>query len=76
MALKQEFEDYYDAEDAVEEMNDKKVEGRRLTVEPAGKKKRNRERSRSSHRRHRKRYIPALPQKPQLFGQSIEVGLQ
>lgn len=31
-SLRQEFEDYYDAEDAVEHMNDKKVEGRRLTV--------------------------------------------
>jgi RNA recognition motif-containing protein len=76
MTLKQEFEDYYDAEDAVEEMNDKKVEGRRLTVEPAGKKKRYRERSRSSHRRHRKRYTYVIIQKPQLFRQSIEIRLQ
>ena len=27
-----EFEDYYDAEEAVEHMNEKKVDGRRLTV--------------------------------------------
>lgn len=52
--LIKEFEDYYDAEDAVENMNDKKIDGRRLTVEPAGKKKRYRDRSRSCCRRRRR----------------------
>lgn len=50
----QEFEDYYDAETAVKEMNDKKVQGYRLVVEPSGKR-RNRSRSRS-HSRRRNRY--------------------
>lgn len=57
--ITQEFEDYYDAEEAVEHMNDKKIEGRRLTVEPAGKK-RYRDRSRDSYRR-RKRYRRTTP---------------
>ncbi len=50
----QEFEDYFDAEEAVDRMNDKKVDGRRLIVEPAGKK-RYRDRSRSRDRRRRRR---------------------
>lgn len=38
--LTQEFEDYYDAEYAVKEMHDKKIDGGyRLIVEPSGKKK-------------------------------------
>jgi RNA recognition motif-containing protein len=51
--MAQEFEDYYDAEEAVEHMNDKKIEGRRLTVEPAGKK-RYRDSSRDRYRRPRR----------------------
>ena len=40
LLLMQEFEDYYDAEYAVKEMHDKKIEGGyRLTVEPSGLKK-------------------------------------
>ena len=49
-----EFEDYYDAEAAIERMDGQKVEGRRLTVEAAGKKRYNRS-SRSRTRKHRKR---------------------
>lgn len=58
--LIQEFEDYYDAEAAVKEMHDKKMQGYRLVVEPSGKK-RNRSRSRSHSRRknrfHGRRYF-------------------
>lgn len=50
----QEFEDYYDAEYATKEMNDKKVEGYRLIVEPSGQKK-GRPRSYSRERSHNKR---------------------
>ena len=52
--LMQEFQDYYDADAAVKEMNDKKIQGWRLVVEPSGKK-RNRSRSRS-HSRRKDRY--------------------
>ena len=56
----QEFEDYYDAEAAVKEMNDKKVEGFRLIVEPSGKKRfgggnRSRSRSRDNKKKHSRR---------------------
>lgn len=76
----QEFEDYYDAEAAVKEMNDKKVEGFRLIVEPSGKKRygggnRSRSRSRDNKKKHsrRRRYLseyaarlpPAHPLPPQ-----------
>jgi RNA recognition motif-containing protein len=55
----QEFFDYMDAEYAIKEMNDKKIEGFRLTVELSGKKKgrpTSRSRSRSHHRARRDRY--------------------
>lgn len=67
--MNQEFEDYYDAESAVKEMNDKKVEGFRLIVEPSGKKRygsgnRSRSRSRDNKKKHsrRRRYPPKYMQ--------------